>query len=318
MTTPPKKVDIVVREVGLRDGLQSIESIMPTAIKCQWIDAAVAAGMGEIEVASFVPAKLLPQMADADAVLAHAREVAGLTVAALAPNVRGAESALRAGAHIVVMPISVSRSHCLANIRRTPDEAIAEAERVCRLRDTLDLAHRPEIEAGLSTAFGCTIEGAIDERDVVRLAVAAAEAGCDRIALADTTGYANPAQIRRLFRLVAAEIGDRLNGAHLHNTRGLGLANALAALDAGVTHFDSSLGGLGGCPFAPGATGNVTTEDLVFMFEAMGLATGIDLDRLIAIRGLVASALPGETLYGQIAAAGLPLGFRPAQARPGA
>jgi hydroxymethylglutaryl-CoA lyase len=170
---------------------------------------------------------------------------------------------------------------------------------------------RPHFEVGLSTAFGCTIEGSVPEETVVRLAEQSIEAGAVEVGLSDTTGYANPAQVRRLVRRVKAAVGeDRLNSLHLHNTRGLGLANALAGLEEGITTLDSSLGGLGGCPFAPGASGNIVTEDLVFMLEAMGIATGVDLDKLLRVRTILADALPGEPLYGFTPDAGLPLGFQ--------
>lgn len=308
-------IDVLVSEVGPRDGLQNTKQFMPTEYKKQWISAAAAAGIREIEVCSFVPARLIPQMVDAHDVVAHALGLSGLTVAALAPNLKGAERAIAAGAHKITLPISVSKSHSLANVRRTPDEAVAEARRICELRDRLPVSRRPKIEAGLSTVFGCTIEGPVSEDEVVRLALACAEAGCDEVGLADTTGYANPEQIRRVFRKVRAAIGERLGGAHLHNTRGLGLANVVAALEIGVRTFDSSLGGLGGCPFAPGASGNIVTEDLVFMLEAMGLKTGIDLDRLIRVREIVAAGIPGEPLYGYVAQAGVTKGYTAASAR---
>lgn len=203
-------------------------------------------------------------------------------------------------------------AHSLSNIRKTPDEAVAEAARVCALRDSLPGDERPKVEAGLSTVFGCTFEGNVSEDEVVRMAVACVEAGCDEVGLADTTGYANPEQVRRVFKKVRAAIGDRLGGAHLHNTRGLGLANVVAALEVDVRTFDSSLGGLGGCPFAPGATGNIVTEDLVFMLEAMGLKTGIDLERLLDVRRIVAEGIPGEKLYGYVPEAGVTKGFVPA------
>ncbi|MBI4204122.1 MAG: hydroxymethylglutaryl-CoA lyase, partial [Betaproteobacteria bacterium] len=304
-----------VSEVGPRDGLQNTKQFMPTEYKKKWISAAAAAGIREIEVCSFVPPKLIPQMVDAEEVVTHSLGLPGLTVAALAPNLKGAERAMAAGAHKITLPISVSRSHSLANVRRTPDEAVAEAKRICALRDSLPSARRPKIEAGLSTVFGCTIEGSVSEDEVVRLAVACVEAGCDEVGLADTTGYANPEQIRRVFRKVRAAIGERLGGAHLHNTRGLGLANVVAALEVGVRTFDSSLGGLGGCPFAPGASGNIVTEDLVFMLEAMGLKTGIDLGRLIGVRAIVAAGIPEEPLYGYVAQAGITKGFTAASAR---
>jgi hydroxymethylglutaryl-CoA lyase len=307
--------DVLVSEVGPRDGLQNVKQFMATDYKKKWITAAAAAGVSEIEVCSFVPPKVIPQMADAPDVVAHALAIPGLVVAALAPNFKGAERAMAAGAQKITLPISVSRSHSLANVRMTPDEAIEQARRTCELRDSLPAAKRPSIEAGLSTVFGCTIEGPVDEDEVVRLAVASVRAGCDEVGLADTTGYANPAQIKRLFKKVRAEIGDKLGGAHLHNTRGLGLANVVAALDVGVRTFDSSLAGLGGCPFAPGATGNIATEDLVYMLEAMGLKTGIDLDKLLALREIVEQGVPGEKLYGYLAAAGVTKGFVPASAR---
>jgi hydroxymethylglutaryl-CoA lyase len=309
------EIDVLVSEVGPRDGLQNTKQFMPTEYKKKWITAAAAAGLREIEVCSFVPPKLIPQMIDAAEVVAHALTMPGLTVAALAPNLKGAERAIAAGAHKITLPISVSKSHSLSNVRMTPDEAIAEARRICALRDSLPPGQRPKIESGLSTVFGCTIEGTVSEDEVVRLAVASVEAGCDEVGLADTTGYANPEQIRRVFRKVRATIGDKLGGAHLHNTRGLGLANVVAALEVGVRTFDSSLGGLGGCPFAPGATGNIVTEDLVFMLEAMGLRTGIDLDQLLAIRNIVAAGIPGEALYGYLPAAGITKGFVPATGR---
>jgi hydroxymethylglutaryl-CoA lyase len=236
-------------------------------------------------------------------------------VAALAPNFRGAQGAMAAGVHKLTLTISVSRSHSLSNVRMTPDEAIASAKKICDFRNSLPKEKRPIIESGLSTVFGCTFEGAVSEDEVVRMAVASMEAGCDEVGLADTTGYANPEQVRRVFKKVRAAIGDRLSGAHLHNTRGLGLANVVAALDVGVTTFDSSLGGLGGCPFAPGATGNIVTEDLVFMLEAMGLRTGIDIDKLLAIRKIVAEGIPGEPLYGYVPDAGVTKGFVPASIR---
>jgi hydroxymethylglutaryl-CoA lyase len=304
-----QEIDVLVSEVGPRDGLQSIHRTMPTDYKKRWISAAADAGLQEIEVCSFVPPKLLPQMNDAAEVVAYARTIPNLHVAVLAPNLKGAERAMQAGAQKVTLPISVSMAHSMSNVRKTPDEAVADAARICDLRDSMPEDRRPKIEAGLSTVFGCTFEGTVSEDEVVRLAVACVEAGCDEVGLADTTGYANPEQIRRVFRKVRRAIGDKLGGAHLHNTRGLGLANVVAALDVDVRTFDSSLGGLGGCPFAPGATGNIVTEDLVFMLEAMGLRTGIDLERLLAIREIVAAGIPGEKLYGYVPEAGLTKGF---------
>lgn len=304
-------IDVLVSEVGPRDGLQSIAPIMPTADKMRWIDALVAAGVREIEVGSFVPAKLLPQLADTAEIVRHARSHAGLHVAALVPNAKGAQAAIEAGAHKITLPLSASETHSLKNLRRTHAQVFEEVAQIVDLLSGLSAGQRPAFEGAISTAFGCTIEGVVPEAKVVELSERLMALGCDEIGLSDTTGYANPAQVKQLVLAVHAAIGaDRMTGLHLHNTRGLGLANVVAGLEVGITTFDASQGGLGGCPFAPGASGNIVTEDLVFMLEAMGLKTGIDLDRLIAARASLAAALPGEPLYGFTPDAGLPLGFR--------
>lgn len=304
---------ILVSEVGPRDGLQSIAPVLPLAAKCQWITDEAAAGVSEIEVGSFVPAKLLPQLADTAQVVAHARTIPGLTVAVLVPNLKGAQAAVEAGVHKITVPISVSETHSLKNVRRTHAQMLDEVRGIVELLGTLPPAARPKLEGGLSTVFGCTIEGPVSERKVLELAELLMRAGCDEVGLADTTGYANPAQVKSLVTAVKRAVGAHaLTGLHLHNTRGLGLANVLAGLEVGITTFDSSLGGLGGCPFAPGASGNIVTEDLVFMLEAMGLETGVEIEALFAVRQLLQRALPDEQLYGFAPLAGLPLGFRPA------
>jgi hydroxymethylglutaryl-CoA lyase len=303
-----EKVEIV--EVGLRDGLQILPRVVPTDDKIAWLDAEQACGIRRFEVASFVPAKLLPQMADAADVVAAAKRRPGLMVAALVPNVKGATAAIAAGADILVVPVSASEAHCRANVRRTPDEMVDELRRICTARAA---AGRPvRVEAGIATAFGCTLQGEVPEDEVVRIAESCLDAGADEIGLADTVGYANPAQVRRLFGRVRAVAGDRASSAHFHDTRGTGLANVVAALDAGIRSFDASLGGLGGCPYAPGASGNIATEDLVFMLEAMGFDTGIRLDALIDAQRVLAELLPGQTFYGKLAAAGLPKTYRKA------
>ena len=291
-------------EVGPRDGLQNAKHLMRTEAKKAWISALAAAGLREIEVGSFVPPKLIPAMADTAEVVKHSLSIPGLKVVALAPNVKGFQRAVEAGAHKVTFPVSASRKHSESNVRMTPEQMVEE---VCKCAEL----GGAEIEGAVSTAFGCTMQGVVPEDDVVRIAVALA-LFCDAVALADTVGYANPAQVRRVFRRVKAEIGDKLEGAHFHNTRGLGLANALAAYEEGVTNFDSSMGGLGGCPFAPGASGNVITEDLVFMFESMGVSTGLDLEKLFKARTILTEALPEEPVYGHTPLAGLPKGFRAA------
>ena len=300
--------DVLISEVGPRDGLQSVKATMPTADKLRWIDALAAAGLREIEVASFVPARLLPQMADATAVVQHSLRHTQVRMMALVPNLQGAGDALAAGAQKLTVPVSASPAHLMANVRKTPAAMLEQVKAVLQLRD--QFAPGVPVEIGVSTAFGCTLQGAVPEDDVLRLAVQLAAIGVDEIGLSDTTGMANPAQVSRLFRRLFQEIGPLAGAAHLHNTRGLGLANCLAAYEAGVRTFDSSLGGLGGCPFAPGASGNVVTEDLVFMFEAMGVTTGIDLNLLMAARLPLQAGLPGEPLYGMTPAAGLPKGWR--------
>ena len=293
-------------EVGPRDGLQNAHHLMSTEAKQAWIAALAAAGLKEIEVGSFVPPKLIPAMADTDQVVRFSIGIKGLKVVALAPNLKGFQRALEAGAHKVTFPVSASRKHSESNVRMTPEQMIEEV-RKCAAHPHPGV----EIEGAVSTAFGCTMQGEVPEDDVVRIAAALAEF-CDCVALADTVGYANPAQIRRVFRKVKDRIGVKLEAAHLHNTRGLGLANALAAYEEGVRHFDSSMGGLGGCPFAPGASGNVITEDLVFMFESMGVRTGIDLQKLFVAREILKKAIPEEPIYGHTPDAGLPKGFRAA------
>ncbi|MBO9514922.1 MAG: hydroxymethylglutaryl-CoA lyase [Variovorax sp.] len=309
----PSPDTILVSEVGPRDGLQSIARTMPTPDKLRWIDALHAAGVREIEVGSFVPPALLPQMADARELVVHARSLPGLQVAALAPNLRGAQAAFEAGVHKLTIPVSVTEAHSLANVRKTHEQVFAELAAIAALKR--DRYPHVELEAGLSVAFGCTLQGAVSDDETMRMVDRAAEAGADVIGLSDTSGYAEPRQVRRLFRKLQDAVGAKAGGAHFHNTRGQGLANVLAALDVGVTTFDASQGGIGGCPYAPGASGNIVTEDLVYLLEAMGFATGIDIEGLIAARGILQQALEGEPLYGMVPDAGLPKGFRYADAK---
>lgn len=285
---------ILISEVGPRDGLQSIDRVIPLGAKKAWIAAEAAAGVREIEVGSFVPPGLLPQMADTAELVAFAKGIAGLNVVTLVPNARGAARAVAAGVDAMSIPFSMSETHSIKNVHKDHPAMLAEIVEAARI------AHDggTHFAVSLSTAFGCTLEGAVPQDRVVRLAAAAAEAGADEFSLSDTTGYADPAQVRRLVRAVRGAVGDRLTTLHLHNTRGLGLANVVAGLDEGITTFDASLGGLGGCPYAPGASGNIVTEDLVLMLNAMGYATGIDLDKLLQVRAILARALPGEPLYG--------------------
>ncbi len=298
---------VVIREVGLRDGLQSLARVLPTVRKLEWIRDAYAAGQSEIEVGSFVPAHLLPQLADTAEVVASAKALPGLVVSVLVPNLKGAERAIAAGADAMLVPLSASRAHSLANLRKAPDDVVVEIARIRAARDAAGSSCL--VEVGISTAFGCTIQGRVEPDEVLRLMRATLDAGVDRVGLADTVGYADPQAVRELFDRSFAIAGDRLTCGHFHDTRGLGMANVYAAWQAGATRFDACLAGIGGCPHAPGASGNVATEDAAFMLASMGVATGIDLPRLLALRARVAGWLTGETLHGTLWRAGLPKTF---------
>jgi hydroxymethylglutaryl-CoA lyase len=309
MSTTP---DVIVREVGLRDGLQSVKKILPTEIKKEWLDREVATGISEIEVSSFVPQKVIPQFFDAPEVVAHALTKKGVKVHTLVPNLKGAERAVEHKVHQINFVLSASESHNRNNVRRSVDESLADLEKIVALVRGLPPERRPRLCGGLATAFGCTIEGPVDEARVLSLVERLAALGVDDIALADTVGYANPAAIKRVFTAAAKIAGTIPLSGHFHDTRGLGLANVTAALEAGVRSFDASIGGFGGCPFAPGATGNITLEDLVYMLEAMGLRTGVDVAKLIELRAWVKEQLPDDPFAGAIAKAGLAKNYRPA------
>ena len=301
---------VYVREVGPRDGLQMVSSILDTDKKLQWCRRGFEAGLREIEVTSFVPAKVVPQFYDARQVALGAMDIEGLEVAALVPNLRGAQDAFELGVPKINYTLSASETHNLKNVRRTVDESIDGFRQIQALRASLGLSDQNTLACGISAAFGCTLEGDIKPSQVLRIVESLLKLGVDELAIADTVGMGNPVQVKSLFKDVMREAGDVPVAAHFHDTRGLGLANVLAALDAGVRLFDSSLAGLGGCPFAPNATGNINTEDLVFMLESMGLDTGIDLPALLALRGDLAQWLPNEKLSGSISKAGLPINFK--------
>ncbi len=295
---------VTVREVGLRDGLQILPRVLPTAHKFEWIRAAHAAGLRELEVGSFVPARLMPQLADTAELVAFAKSLPGLRPSVLVPNLKGAERAIDVAAHALLVPLSASHAHSLANLRKTPDEVVAEIGRIVDLRDAK--SSDCLVEVGLSTAFGCTIQGRVEPVEVLRLVRAVLDAGVDRVGLADTVGYADPLQVKTLFEQALAVAGAKLSCGHFHDTRGLGSANVFAAWQTGIRRFDACTGGIGGCPHAPGASGNVATEDLAYLFASMGVPTGLDFRVLIALRGQIAQWLDGEPLHGAIWRAGLP------------
>jgi hydroxymethylglutaryl-CoA lyase len=297
---------VSLREVGLRDGLQLVKSFPSTPAKQRWIRDEYAAGVRHFEVGSFLPAKTFPQFADVCDIVKTVAELPRAHGIALALNERGVNEALASGVAEIASVVSATEEHSFANANRSRDSAIANVKRLCELRDAS--AHKPIVNAAISMALGCSIVGPVDPNEVVRLVEKCLEAGVDFIAVADTVGYAGPRQVGELTKAVVRIAGSKPVCVHLHDTRGMGIANASAALDAGARVLDGSLGGLGGCPFAPGATGNVVFEDLVFLCESKGFLTGIDIERLIAVRSILHSEMPDETLYGGLARAGLPSG----------
>ncbi|MCB4768703.1 hydroxymethylglutaryl-CoA lyase [Ancylobacter sp. Lp-2] len=290
---------VYIQEVVTRDGLQIEPRFLPTADKIALIDALSDTGVAKIEVTSFVSPKAVPNLADAVDVARGIRRNPAVTYVALVPNLRGAEAALDAGMDELNLVMSASETHNLANMRMTPEQSLDGFRAIVGVA-----AGSPaRLNGSIATAFGCPFEGAQPEEKVLALAESYLALGLHSVTLADTTGMANPRQVARLVAAFRARFGDVPLTLHFHNTRGMGLANALAALEAGAERFDASLGGLGGCPFAPGATGNVVTEDLVHMLEEMGVPTGVDLARLLDLaRGL--PALIGHDIPGQVAKAG--------------
>jgi hydroxymethylglutaryl-CoA lyase len=295
---------VSLREVGLRDGLQLVKTFPSTAAKQRWIRDEYAAGVRHFEIGSFLPAKTFPQFADVRDMVRTVATLPGAHGVALALNERGVNEALASGVAEIASVVSATEEHSQANANRSRDSAIANVRRLCELRDAS--AHRPLVNAAISMALGCSITGPVDPKEVIKLVEKCLEAGVDFVAVADTVGYAGPKQVGELTKAIVKLCGTKPVCVHLHDTRGMGIANASAALDAGARILDGSLGGLGGCPFAPGATGNVVFEDLVFLCESKGFATGIDIDRLIAVRAILKKEMPGETLYGGLARAGLP------------
>ena len=302
---------IIVREVGLRDGIQMAHRFLETERKLEWVRRDFAAGVREVEATSFVPPKIVPQFADAAEVAAGALAIEGLLVSSLVPNLKGAERSLAAGITHVNYVLSASDAHSRANVRRSTDEAIEEFRRIAALKQT-DLGKDLVLGVGIATTFGCTIQGEVDPRRVLEIAEILVGGGADEIIIADTVGYANPGQVKDILRPVLEIAAGRRVSCHFHDTRGLGLANLVAAVEVGARAFDASLAGLGGCPFAPGATGNINLEDTVFLLESLGFSTGIDIGALLELRRDVESWLGDERFSGAIARAGLPKTYRPA------
>lgn len=301
---------VVLREVGPRDGIQMAKRFLETERKLEWARRLKNAGIREIELTSFVPPKIVPQFADADEVAKGLPQLQGVVASALIPNLKGAERALAAGFRHINYVLSISEAHSQSNVRRSTDEAIAEFERIVALKET-EAGKDMVLGVGLATAFGCTLQGYVDPERVWQVARHVAAGGADELIVADTVGYGNPAQVKMLLPPIIDIAAGRRVICHFHDTRGLGLANVVAALETGVRVFDSSLAGLGGCPFAPGATGNINTEDTAFLLESMGFSTGVDIGALLELRHDVEDWLGDERYSGAIARAGLPKTFAP-------
>lgn len=297
---------VSLREVGLRDGLQLVKTFPSTSAKQRWVRDEYAAGVRHFEVGSFLPAKTFPQFVDVREIIGTVAALPGAHGVALVLNERGANEALASGVAEIGSVVSATEEHSQANANRSREAAIANVKRLCELRDAS--AHKPVVCAAISMALGCSIAGPVDPKEVLRLVEKCFEAGVDAVGIADTVGYAGPKQVGDLTRAAVKLAGSKPICVHLHDTRGMGIANASAALDEGARILDGSLGGLGGCPFAPGATGNVVFEDLVFLCESKGFATGIDIEKLVAVRAILRGEMPNEPLYGGLARAGLPRG----------
>ena len=295
---------VSIREVGLRDGLQMVARLLPTEIKLDWCAAQAAAGFDEIEVTSFVPPSVMPQFSDAADVLTGALQIEGLLASVLVPNFKGALRAMDAGARKITYVLSASEAHNQANTRRSTDASIAMARTLFEERRARGLTGELQLSCIIATSFGCSIQGAVDPARVCDIAAQLADFGAEEISLADTVGHADPKSVATLFRDAMPGCGQAAMAAHFHDTRGMGLANVVAATEAGVRRFDAALGGLGGCPFAPGATGNIATEDCVYMLERLGMKTGVDMAALLELRQKLAGWLPGEELHGKILRAG--------------
>lgn len=299
---------VILREVGLRDGIQMAKCFLDTKHKLDWALRSQATGIREMELTSFVPAKVVPQFADAEELAKYLPQLSGIVASALVPNLKGAERALAAGFTHINYVLSVSELHSQSNVRRSTDEAIDEFKRIVALKQT-EAGKNMVLGVALATSFGCTLQGHVAPERVFEVANIVAAGGADELIVADTVGYGNPVQVKALLEPMMDIAAGRRVVCHFHDTRGLGLANVAAALDVGVRVFDTSLAGLGGCPFAPGATGNINTEDTAFMLESMGYSTGIDIAALLELRCDVESWLGDERYHGAIARAGLPKTF---------
>lgn len=289
---------VSITEVGTRDGFQSEPEFIPTAVKAQVVDDLIAAGVRHLEATSFVSPRAVPQLADAHDMLALVTRRADAYIAALAPNARGAERALGAGVDEIVCFVSASETHNGANLNATIERSLANAAEIAAIA-----RGRVPLRGAVACAFGCPFEGEVPVASAMRVIDTYVSLGVDRITLGDTTGMAVPPTVTRLVQAIQQRHPELRIALHFHNTRGVGLANVMVGLTLGIREFESSIAGLGGCPFAPGATGNVCTEDLVYLLEESGYDTGVDLDALCAVARRVETII-GRPLPGQVMKAG--------------
>ena len=290
---------IQVREVGLRDGLQLIGTLLPTKIKQDWFAKQIDAGFQEVEISSIVPKKLLPQFSDAEDMINYANQFSNCSNCVLVPNSKGAQLAFKAKAKKLIFVLSASEAHNLANVRMTIQKSVNELKEIISLKKAMAKPDEIKIIGSISTSFGCSISGKISEDTVLKIVETILDLGLDEISIADTVGYANPRQVTSLMKKVVKLSNSVPVIGHFHDTKGFGLANLVAAVDQGVKKFDASLRGLGGCPYAPGASGNIATEDCINLLESMGYNTGIDLGKLKILCQLIEKWLPNEALHGK-------------------
>lgn len=302
---------VVIREVGLRDGLQLVKDCPSTEEKLNWLNIDYQAGIRHFEVGSYLPTDRFPQFADIDVLIDKVVSFGDAFSSVVVLNRRGALTALEGKADEITYVVSASEEHNLRNARRTREATLSEIRDVLELRKNAD--RKPIISVGIAMSFGCSISGNVPTEEVLWIVERCCEMGADVVNVADTVGYAGPRQVSKLVTEIGRVLGDAPIGVHLHDTRGMGVANAAAALDAGARCIDASLGGLGGCPFAPNATGNVVLEDIVFLCQTMGYATDIDISVLVQARDIIKREMPEEPLHGALAKAGLPLGFEERQ-----
>ena len=294
-TAQDQRPHVSITEVGTRDGFQSERELIPSAVKAGIIDALIEAGVRHVEATSFVSPRAVPQLADAHETLSQLRRRDQACIHALAPNARGAERALGAGVDEIVCFVSASETHNRANLNASIDESLA------KLTDVVSVARgKAQLRGAVACAFGCPFEGEVPVAAAMRVIEAYAKLGFTRLTLGDTTGMATPPTVARLVEAARARFPELPIALHFHNTRGVGLANVMVGLDLGIFEYESSIAGLGGCPFAPGATGNICTEDLVYLLEESGFDTGIDLDALIEVarhvEGVIGRPLPGQVM----------------------